>query len=358
LIFQLCIPFILRSQSSMKYFHSPYPFSLEAGGSLPELTIGYHTWGQLNADKSNVIWICHALTANSDAVDWWPGVVGDNFVIDPQKYFIVCANIIGSCYGTTGPLTKNPKTGEPYYHEFPQVTVRDIVKAHILLRKHLSIEKIFLLMGGSLGGYQALEWAVTEKEAILNLFLIGTSPTESAWGIAIHTTQRLAIEADQTWKESCPTAGSHGLKVARGIGLLTYRNYAIMHEKQTDPDTSKIDNFKASSYIHYQGDKLVKRFNAYSYWILTKAMDSHNLARGRGALENVLATIAQPTLIMGITTDILCPLHEQYLLRASIPNSMLVEIDSSYGHDGFLIEHKKISLVLQKWIQRNATQLP
>src|SRR5215471_14456362 len=178
----------------MKYFHSPYPILLEAGGSLPELTIAYHTWGQLNEDKSNVIWICHALTANSDAVDWWPGLVGDNHVIDPQKYFIVCANIIGSCYGTTGPLTNNPKTGHPYYHDFPQVTVRDMVNAHMLLRKHLGIEKIFLLMGGSLGGYQVLEWAVMEKEAIQNLFLIGTSAAESAWGISIHTTQRLAIE--------------------------------------------------------------------------------------------------------------------------------------------------------------------
>jgi homoserine O-acetyltransferase len=334
----------------MKNFHSPYPFLLEAGGSLPELTIGYHTWGQLNEDKSNVIWICHALTANSDAVDWWPGLVGTGQVIDPQKYFIVCANIIGSCYGTTGPLTNNPKTGRPYYHEFPQVTVRDMVNAHMLLRKHLGIEKIFLLMGGSLGGYQVLEWAVMEKDAIQNLFLIGTSAAESAWGISIHTTQRLAIEADNSWQESHPAAGAKGLKVARGIGLLTYRNYEILHRKQSDPDTNKIDNFKASSYINYQGDKLVKRFNAYSYWILSKAMDSHNLARGRDTLEHVLATISQPSLIMGITTDILCPLHEQYLLRASIPNSTLVEIDSSYGHDGFLIEHQKISKILARWL--------
>jgi homoserine O-acetyltransferase len=279
--------------------------------------------------------------------------VGDNHVIDPQKYFIVCANIVGSCYGTTGPLSIDPATGSPYYHQFPQVTVRDMVNAHILLRKHLGIEKIFLLMGGSLGGYQALEWPVMEKEVIQNLFLIGTSAAESAWGIAIHTTQRLAIEADDTWKEATPTAGSKGLKVARGIGLLTYRNYAIMHRKQSDPDTNKLDNFKASSYINYQGDKLVKRFNAYSYWILSKAMDSHNLARGRGTLEQVLSTITQPTLVMGITTDILCPLHEQYLLRASIPNSTLVEIDSSFGHDGFLIEHQKISKVLARWIQHH-----
>lgn len=335
----------------MKYFQSPHPFLLEAGESLPELTIAYHTWGNLNADKSNVIWICHALTANSDAVDWWPGLVGDDHVIDPQKYFIVCANIIGSCYGSTGPLSKNPKTNTPYYHEFPQVTVRDMVNAHILLRRHLGIEKIFLLMGGSLGGYQALEWAAMEKDAIRNLFLIGTSAAESAWGIAIHTTQRLAIEADQTWAESTPEAGSRGLKVARAIGVLTYRNYDILQQKQTDPDMNKLDQFKASSYIHHQGDKLVKRFNAYSYWFLSKAMDSHNLARGRTSIQEVLHCIAQPTLIIGITSDILCPLHEQQLLKEHIPHATLVEIDSSYGHDGFLIEHEKISKSVDQWLR-------
>jgi len=334
----------------MKYFQSQQPFLLEAGGSLPRLTIAYHTWGQLNEDRSNVVWICHALTANSDAVDWWPGLVGTNLVIDPQKYFIVCANIIGSCYGSTGPLSVNPSTGQPYYHEFPPVTVRDMVNAHILLRKHLGIEKIFLLMGGSLGGYQALEWPLKEKDVVQNLFLIGTSASESAWGIAIHTTQRLAIEADGTWMESSPAAGSKGLKVARGIGILTYRNYDILHQKQTDPDPNKLDDFKASSYINYQGDKLVKRFNAYSYWILTKAMDSHNLARNRAPLEQVLSSITQPTLIIGISTDILCPLHEQRLLHQHISHSTLIEIDSSYGHDGFLIEHERISKSVSHWL--------
>src|SRR5437764_14523330 len=124
----------------MNYCQYQHPFLLEAGESLPGLTIGYHTWGLLNENKSNVVWICHALTANSDAVDWWPGLVGDHHVIDPRKYFIVCANIIGSCYGTTGPLSIDPSTGSPYYHEFPQVTVRDMVNAHILLRKYLGIE--------------------------------------------------------------------------------------------------------------------------------------------------------------------------------------------------------------------------
>ncbi|OLE60984.1 MAG: hypothetical protein AUG74_15615 [Bacteroidetes bacterium 13_1_20CM_4_60_6] len=140
------------------------------------------------------------------------------------------------------------------------------------------------------------------------------------------------------------------MKAARGIGLLTYRNYEILHQKQTDPDVNKLDHYKASSYIHHQGDKLVNRFNAYSYWILTKAMDSHNLARGRDKLENVLKSISQPTLIIGITTDILCPLREQRLLRDHIPNAKLVEIDSTYGHDGFLVEHERISKAVGDWL--------
>jgi len=154
----------------MDLFHYPHPIALESGGTLPELTIAYTTYGLLNAEKSNVVWVCHALTANADAADWWKGVVGPQHVIDPKKYFIICANILGSCYGTSGPLTINSTTGKPYYHSFPIVTIRDMVKAHILLRQHLGIEKIALLMGGSMGGYQALEWSVMENNIIEKLF--------------------------------------------------------------------------------------------------------------------------------------------------------------------------------------------
>ena len=334
----------------MKYFQYHQPFLLEGGGQLPELTIAYHTYGELNEDKSNVVWVCHALTANSDPMEWWPGVVGMNDVINPTDYFIICANVPGSCYGSTGPLSENPATGKSYFHDFPQLTVRDMINAHILLRKHLGIDKIFLLMGGSLGGYQALEWPVMEPEVIQNLFLIGTSASESPWGIAIHTTQRLAIEADGTWNDSTPKAGEKGMKVARGIGLLTYRNYEILKQTQADSDPAKLDNYKAASYIKYQGDKLATRFNAFTYWFLTKAMDTHNLARNRDTLENVLKSISQNTLVIGITSDILCPLHEQRIIAQNIPNAKLIEIDSEYGHDGFLVEHKRISQELSIWL--------
>ncbi len=335
----------------MNFFHYPHEVELEGGGTLEELTVAYTTYGTLNAEKSNVIWICHALTANAEAAEWWNGVVGPNHVIDPAKYFIVCANILGSCYGTTGPLSINPATGSPYYSSFPNITIRDMVKAHILLRKYLQIDNFFLLMGGSMGGYQAMEWCVMEKEVIRHLFLLATSATESAWGIATHTAQRLAIEADCTWQAPTPEAGAKGLKAARAIGMLTYRNYGIMVQQQTDPDINKLDHYKASSYITYQGDKLVQRFNAYSYWLLTKTMDSHHLARGRyAALEEVMESITQKTLLIGISSDILCPVAEQHFLSHHLPNASLVVIDSNYGHDGFMVESKIISQHLAEWL--------
>ena len=230
-----------------------------------------------------------------------------------------------------------------------------MVAAHILLREHLGIAKIEFLIGGSIGGYQALEWAVMEKEAIKNMLLLTTSAAESAWGIAVHTAQRLAIEADNTWKEPHPDAGIKGMKAARAIGMLTYRNYEVLVEKQTDPDVNKTDNFKASSYLNHQGDKLVKRFNAYTYWMLTKAMDSHNIARGRADdLQSVLKTIPHKTLIMGVSTDILCPVQEQKFIAQNMPGATYIEISSSYGHDGFLVEAEKITEHVNNWLSKEA----
>ena len=314
------------------------PFTLESGISLPKLKIAYHYYGEYTPGKK-VAWVCHALTANSDVADWWKGLVGEGSIINPNDYFIVCANIIGSCYGST------------QTDQFPMITIRDMVKANILLRQHLGIESIDLLLGGSMGGYQALEWAIMEPTVIQKMFLIATTAAESAWAIAIHTAQRLAIEADTTWKDSKPNAGAKGLKAARAIGILTYRNYDIFKEKQTDADAEKIDDLKAASYINYQGDKLVNRFNAYSYWLLTKSMDSHHIARGRGGdLKATLSSIQTPTLIIGINSDILCPLTEQKFMEAHMPNASLVAIDSMYGHDGFIIETAQITTHLKAWL--------
>lgn len=335
---------------SKKLYRYDHPFILESGKQLPGLEITYHTYGELNKEGSNVVWICHALTANSDPADWWNILVGEGKQFDPKKHFIVCANILASCYGTSGPLTVNPKTRQPYYSAFPQVTIRDMVNAHILLREHLGIKKIHVAAGGSMGGYQILEWAIMEPGVIENMVLLTTGAKESAWGIAIHTAQRMAIEADATWKENSTSAGAKGLKAARAIGMLTYRNYATFVHEQDDPDHLKMDDYKASSYIHYQGDKLVKRFNAQVYWMLTKAMDSHNVGRKRGSIEKTLAGIKAKTLVIGISSDILCPLAEQEYLVKHIPNAKLAVIDSSYGHDGFLIEEKKISKVIREFL--------
>lgn len=326
------------------------PFTLESGISLPKLKIAYHYYGEYTPGKK-VAWVCHALTANSDVADWWKGLVGDGSIINPNDYFIVCANIIGSCYGSTGPLSIDVLAASTQFDSFPILTIRDMVQAHILLRQHLGIDSIDLLLGGSMGGYQALEWALMEPKVIQKMFLIATSASESAWGIAVHTSQRLAIEADGTWKEAKPNAGAKGLKAARAIGMLTYRNYSIFKEKQTDADPEKMDDFKAASYIHYQGDKLVNRFNAYSYWLLTKSMDSHQLARKRGGdLVATLASIQIPTLIMGIHSDILCPIEEQQFLEDHMPQATLVAIDSLYGHDGFIIETVQITTALKTWL--------
>ena len=335
----------------MNLFVYDKSFLLETGATLPGIEISYYTYGNLNADASNVIWICHALTANADAKDWWPGFVGTGCVLDPAKYFIVCANILGSCYGSSGPLSINLQSGQPYYHAFPALTIRDMVNAHILLRKHLGIQKIHLLVGGSMGGYQALEWVLMENNVIAQLFLLATSPTESAWGIAVHTAQRLAIEADNSWKDSTHDAGKNGLKAARAIGMLTYRNYGIMVQTQSDTDAERLDNYKASSYITYQGHKLSDRFNAYSYWLLTKALDTHHIARGRGGnTDATLQSIHVRTLIIGISSDILCPLIEQQHMANQMLNATMLEIDSVYGHDGFLVETQKISAALTGWL--------
>lgn len=336
----------------LQTFISREPFVLESGISLQGLQVGYHTYGRLNERRDNVIWVCHALTANSDVASWWSGLTGEGKTWDPDKHFIVCANILGSCYGSSGPLSVDPATGTPYYGRFPPVTIRDMVKAHILLREHLQINRIALLAGGSMGGYQVLEWALAEPDRIDRLFLITTGASESAWGIAIHTAQRLAIEADASWSDNDPAAGRSGMKAARAIGMLTYRNYQTFVDRQTDPDVNKTDGFRASSYIIHQGEKLVGRFNAQSYWLLTKAMDSHNIARGRAAgTAEVLRGMRQKSLIIGITSDILCPAEEQRFLARNMPSSAYYEIDSLYGHDGFLIEFERIGKILQEWMK-------
>ena len=229
-----------------QYYRHSDPFPLELGGELPELTIAYHTYGTLNSSHDNVVWVCHALTANSDVADWWPHTVEGGCFLDPNKWFVVCANILGSHYGTTGPLSVNPNTGKPYYNDFPRFTIRDMAHAHALLADSLGIGRIHALVGSSVGGFQATEWAVEEPSRFDKLILIATDAKASPWTIAIDETQRMAILADKTYGEHRPDAAMAGLAAARAIGLLTYRGpdgYNITQQNPSDqlPQTPELN---------------------------------------------------------------------------------------------------------------------
>jgi len=338
------------SQNTFKYDKD---FKLESGEKLKGFTLAYSTYGKLNKDKSNVIWICHALTANSDAESWWPGLIGKDMLFDPAKYFIVCANILGSPYGSTGPLSVNPATGKPFFHDFPFITVRDIVASLDLLRQNLGIEEIDTAMGGSLGGQQALEWSIMQPDLIKHVVVVASSSVSSPWGIAFRESQRMAIAADPTWKESTPEAGQAGLKVARSIALLSYRNYITYGQTQKEDSDDKVNDFKASSYQRYQGEKLLKRsFNAYSYWTLSKVMDTQNVGRGRGGVQKALAGVKAKVLAIGISSDILFPVSESKFIAQNVAQGTYEEINSLYGHDGFLLEAPKLTYIIQRFYQK------
>lgn len=326
-------------------------FILESGEVLHGIEIAYTVYGKMNKFKNNVIWFCHALTGNSEVKSWWGGLVGKGKFFNPDNYFIICANILGSCYGSTGPLSINPKTKKPYYHTFPRISIRDIANSLVLLKKYLQIEKIHILIGGSLGGMQALEWSIIEPKLCNHLILMATSAQSSPWFIALNESQRMAIEADQSWNESHNSAGINGMKVARSIALLSYRTYHIYKFSQSEENSSKIDYYRSSSYQRYQGEKLATRFNAFSYWILTKLLDSHHIGRNRGNIESTLNTISIPTTVIGISSDLLFPPEEQKFIAQNIPNAMYFEINSLYGHDGFLLEFEKIASILKSSIK-------
>ena len=272
-------------------FHYHNTFELEAGSSLPGFQLKYTTLGKLNPERNNVVWICHALTGNSDFTDWWSGLFNEGRFFDPRQYFIICANVLGGCYGSTGPLSLNPKTGKPYYHSFPTITNRDAVRAFDLLRQELEIEQVHTLIGGSLGGQQVLEWSIQQPEVFQHIIPIATNALHSPWGIAFNEAQRLAIEADSTWKENDSRAGSEGLKAARAIGMLSYRQYETFGQTQAEKNNEKLEEFRAATYQRYQGQKLANRFNAFTYWLLSNMMDSQNVGRKRTSIEDALKKI-------------------------------------------------------------------
>ncbi len=347
---------------SPHFFTLPHPLPLERGGALASVRVAYHTLGTLNAARDNVVWVCHALTANSDVAAWWPGFFGPGELYDPARWFVVCANILGSCYGTTGPVPDGDvdvagTDPVPRYHQFPRLTIRDQVAAHRQLRAHLGLTQIHTLIGGSLGGMQALEWAIAQPRTFRHLVLIATSARHSAWGIAFNEAQRLAIEADPTYHAAAdPSGGQAGLRAARATALLSYRSHEAYGRAQTEPpgrlgldDGPLPPVFRASSYQRHQGDKLVARFNAYAYVTLSHAMDSHHVGRGRGGVAAALAGIRARTLVLGIPSDVLFPLTEQQELARLIPGATFAELPSVYGHDGFLLETPRLTRLISQF---------
>lgn len=327
-------------------------FRLESGVVLPELDLAYQTFGTLNTQKDNVVWVCHALTANTNVLDWWSGLFGQNKLFDPRKYFIVCVNTPGSCYGSTGPDTPR-KNKRPLLDQFPRITTRDAARAFDEVRKNLKIDSVHLLVGASLGGQQALEWSVLQPNVFQHLTLIATNARHSAYGIAFNESQRLAIEADTTYGGGNIKGGRKGLLAARSIALLSYRSYAIYQQTQSEEDDNRTEQLKAARYQKYQGEKLVRRFSPYAYMCLTKMMDSHNIERGRTIGADVFQTITAKTLVIGITSDQLFPVSEQKFLARSIPNSEFSAITSDYGHDGFLVETETLSVLLKDFLFNN-----
>lgn len=334
-------------------YHHTTPITLESGAILPELDIVYDTFGELNEAKDNVIWVCHALTANSDVADWWPHTVERGKFLDPERYFIICANFLGSHYGTTSPLSVNPTTGEKYYYDFPRISVRDMVQCHKILAKALGIERVKLLIGSSIGGFQCMEWAIQEPQFMERLALIATTCCSEPWAAAFNESQRMAIRLDPTWGQRRDDAGNDGMAVARSIALISYRGGAAYNatQQEADPTEASFER-RAHSYQQYQGEKLRRRFNAMSYYRLSEAVDSHNIARGRGSIAQALGRIEARTLIVAISSDILFPPEAHIPMREHIASNEYHLIESSFGHDGFLVEHEKLNTIIENFMNK------
>ncbi|HET8859703.1 homoserine O-acetyltransferase family protein [Marivirga sp.] len=323
----------------------PNQFQLESGKILQGARIYYEVLGEISLNKE-VVWICHAFTGSATVKDWWPSLFHENGgFIKADKHVVVCANILGSCYGSTGPDAINPQTGKVYGNDFPELKNRDVIKALIDLRKALHISKINYLIGGSMGGQQALEWSLFEPEVILNQILIASNAKHSAWGIAFNELQRQALaiglnDSDEDRQKS--------LALARSIAMVSYRSYSDFEKNQAGKNVNA--EWNVTSYLNYQGKKFIGRFNSHSYIILSKMLDSHDITEIReGTIKDILATIKAKTLCIGIDSDILFPLEEQKFLSENIPYAKLEVIESLKGHDAFLIEGNLISDFIEKY---------
>ena len=334
--------------------HIDKRFDFECGGHLDSLDLVYHTSDREYAKGEKVVWICHALTGNSNPEDWWPTMVGKGLLFDPDEVYVVCVSTLCSPYGECGPATINPETGKPYFLDFPRTTVRDIVSANILVRKHLGIERIDLMLGPSIGGFQTLEWVIMEPDVVSEAVFLATAVRGTPYMTAFNESQRLAILADPTFMEQKDIHGGEaGLKCARSIALISYRTFMGYNVTQAEPDDDTLFADRAASYQRYQGQKLVNRdFDAYSYWYLTYALDSMNIGRGRGGVVKATKTIKANCTVISITTDQLFPPGQLRDTAETLSHAAYYEINSIYGHDGFLIENDQLAAILKPLLAR------
>lgn len=347
----LNLPSRLRDcvSSETRYLTIPGNFHLESGACLQDLTIAYRTWGERENAQERAILICHALTGSADVDEWWPGIIGECGAFDPRKDFIVCSNILGGCYGTTGPVSLRPDGSGRYRSRFPRITVRDMVRAQRQLTDYLGIQKLDLVTGPSLGGMQALEWAASYPDCVRSIVPIGVGGRHSPWCIGVSEAQRAAIYADPNWRggdysEEQPP--EKGLAAARMMAVCTYRSWDSFENRFAREQNDNSD-FQVQSYLRYQGQKINRRFDANTYVRLTQAMNEHDVSRGRGDYESVLGSIRQPALVVSVSSDILYPPAEQKTLADCLPNASYAVLDSDDGHDGFLINTERLAQLIR-----------
>ena len=349
------------------------PLVMECGAELSPVSVAYETYGTLNPAGDNAVLVCHALTGSARAAGqtgddtqtagWWDPMIGPGRPLDTDLLFVVCSNFLGSCYGTTGSLSTNPATGKPYGLAFPPVTVRDMVRTQAALLERIGVRSLLTVLGGSLGGMQVLEWPLLFPGFVRSIIPIATAAQHSPWCIGLNDLARQAIMQDPAWRDGNYYGHGQperGLSLARQIAMVSYRSDVSFLNRfgrtTTAPDTpgsfrSQLDvMYQVERYLRYQGEKLVNRFDANTYLSISRAMDTHDVARGRGTVQEVLGTIRIPALCVGIDSDILYPLHEQRAIADLLPHGVCSEIQSPFGHDAFLIEYEQLGAFVRTFL--------
>ncbi|MGA1157774.1 MAG: homoserine O-acetyltransferase MetX [Ilumatobacteraceae bacterium] len=353
--------------------------ALDGGGVLDAVEIAYETWGTLNDDASNAVLLCHAWTGDSHAAGragpghptpgWWESIVGPRAAIDTDRWFVVCSNVLGGCQGTTGPSSLDPQTGVAYGSKFPVVTIRDMVRAQARLADHLGIRRWHSVIGGSMGGMQVLEWAVTYPDRVRSIVPIASCLQASAQQIAWESIGRRAILHDPNFRggdyyDAPAGQGPHrGLSTARMVAQVTFRSDNVFNQKfgrdvvgsDQHSNAPAEQQFEVERYLEYHGDKLTRRFDANSYLLIGRAMDLHDIARGRGGLDSAIKRITAPTLSIGIASDMLYPSYQQIQIRDALVaqgvSADYVEIDSPHGHDSFLIDLDQVAPPITRFLE-------